>query len=341
MRTVITAIFIFLSFGGYSQSSDKDAIIKRATDLMDNGFPDDAIAILEEAKKQDSKDFIYDYEIGFALNIKKDYKEALKRYKMAVKYDNATDQCYQMLGNLYDMTGDPDKAIKAYKEGLKKFPNSGRLYLEQGIIFWNQKNMDAAVSLFEKGIEVDPTYPSNYYNLAKSYLNSEEKAWGMVYGEQFMNLERNTLRTENMSKWLYDAYKSGINIKSDTTLTVSFSRNVLITVKGMDSLLNIKNMFGMTVYEPVLSLSVVGEKEITINSLDRIRARFIKTYFSRNFDKKYPVSIFDLNKKIIDAGHYEAYNHWLLVKGDEEAFFQWQSENEEKWTSFVEWYNKN
>ncbi len=48
-----------------------------------------------------------------------------------------------------------------------------------------------------------------------------------------------------------------------------------------------------------------------------------------------------MNKEILDAGHYEAYNHWLLLKGDEDAFSKWQSANEDKWDKFVEWYNNH
>ncbi len=37
----------------------------------------------------------------------------------------------------------------------------------------------------------------------------------------------------------------------------------------------------------------------------------------------------------------EAYNHWILMKGDEDGFERWLSENSEKWDAFVEWFTEN
>lgn len=37
-------------------------------------------------------------------------------------------------------------------------------------------------------------------------------------------------------------------------------------------------------------------------------------------DKEYPNILFSFQKQVKDAGHIEAYNHWILMKGDEEAF---------------------
>lgn len=341
MRTLLTAICILVSLTVYSQSDEKKSAIDKAVELMDNGFPDDVIAMLEKAKKQDPKDFTYDYEIAYAYSVKKDYKSAIESCKRAAKFANASDLCYQMMGNSYDYLGESENAINAYKEGLKRFPDSGRLYLEQGIVRWIQKKEDEAISLFEKGISVDPTYPSNYYNLAKVYLGTTEKAWGMVYGEQFINLERNTERTEKMSKWLYETYKSSIKIKSDSSFAVSFSKTIMAAPNSSTDLTKSKAMFGFTVYEPLLALSIINEKTIDLNSLDKIRTNFIKLYFSRKFEEKFPVALFETNKMILDAGHYEAYNHWLLMKGDEEGFSKWKSANEDKWNKFVEWYNKN
>ena len=45
--------------------------------------------------------------------------------------------------------------------------------------------------------------------------------------------------------------------------------------------------------------------------------------------------------KILSAGHFEAYNYWILMKGDENGFEKWHAENKEKWDSFIKWFKDN
>ena len=127
------------------------------------------------------------------------------------------------------MNGQVDKSKEAYERGLQIFPNSGRLYLELGNI--HQDDLNKALQYYEKGVQVDPTHSSNYYWLAKIFCNNtEEEVWGMVYGELFLNLERGSHRTEEISKLLYDTYKSEIKYPEEGKMTVSFSKNMVIPV---------------------------------------------------------------------------------------------------------------
>ncbi|MDX5396371.1 MAG: hypothetical protein LPK21_09235, partial [Hymenobacteraceae bacterium] len=290
----------------------------------------------------DPKNYFIPYEMGYAFYLKKDYKESLGYFKKVINFKDINDQCYQMLGNLYDFNGDSKKAIETYDKGLKLFPNSGCLYLEKGNMFFVRKEYNKALNYYEKGIEVEPDYPSNYYRATQIYLSSDEEVWGMLYGELFMNLERNSQRTAEVSKWLHDTYKSEIKFISDTSMSVSFSKQAyILTAKDGEKAKDFKLPFPMIVYEPLLMLSTAIEKEINAQSLNRIRTNFIEAYYKDELPKKYPNALFDYQKKIADAGHLEAYNHWILMKGDEEAFEKWYTENEEKWNAFADWFGPN
>lgn len=174
----------------------------------------------------------------------------------------------------------PDKAIATYEKGLKKFPNSGELYVEMGHMKYVRKDYLSALAFYEKGIEVAPQYPTNYYWASKIFLNSDEEVWGMIYGEIFMNIQNFNDRTSEISKLLYDTYKSQITYTSDTSASISFSKNSSIYVNELNNSPKIKIPFSIGIYEPLLSLAAIAEKWIdSLNSLDQIRSRFIEGYF--------------------------------------------------------------
>jgi tetratricopeptide (TPR) repeat protein len=308
---------------------------------LDNGQLDESIQLLEEAQQLDPDRFDYPYELAYAYYVKEDYKTAIKILEKNTEHKGVTEQLYQLLGNSYDILGNTDKAFNAYNAGLKKFPNSGIIYLEEGNVYWNKKEYGKACSFYEKGIEVDPKTPSNYYRAARIYCNSTEEVWGMIYGELFMNLERNSKRTSEISKLLFDTYKSQIKFSSDTSFSVSFSKNATIDEGDLKDPGKMKLPFGVGVYEPTLMFSMLSTKSIDIHSLDNIRSEFIDNYFKNGHDKTYPNILFSYQKKVKDTGHLEAYNHWILMKGDQAGFDKWQSENKDKWERFIQWFGDN
>jgi len=346
MRYIL--IFLLLAFCSSTQAQDinKEALklTQQAIQEMESGKITLAIEHLKEAEKMDPGNMLYPYEIGYAHYLDKNYGKAIDIYKklkiQIVKGEHqgmvGKDQVFQMLGNSYDMDGKPKKAIATYDEGIKMLPNSGKLRMERGTMELNKKKYAEALSYYEQGIKVDPTFASNYYRAADIYLKSSEEVWGMIYGEIFMNMERNTKRTQEMSKMLFDTYKSEIKIESDTNMSISFSQNSTIS---MDDLKDgkMKMPYGIGVYEPTLGMTLIDVNEINIESLNRIRTRFAKLYDEKH-KKEYPNVLFDFHKKLIDLGHFEAYNHWVLIMGAKDEFDEWTKMNPVAWDSFIDWF---
>ena len=228
MKSLIILISI-LSFSVFGQKEAKEQeafeLSQKAIELMDFGKVDQSITLLEKCITLDPTNFNYPYELGYAYKLQRDYQNAILTYKKAVKYKDATDQCYQMLGNVYEASGDLEGALKSYKKGLKKFPKSGKLYYEIGNI---QVDKSEALKYYEKGINADPSYPTNYYVLAKYFLTQTKvEMWGMIYGELFMNIERGSARTEEIGKLIYDKYKSEIKVLAPNSISVSFYNGVI------------------------------------------------------------------------------------------------------------------
>jgi len=342
----LVLIFIGMLSVCYSQTKeDKTKAYEMAGEaikLMDAGDYDKSIDMLTECEALDPKNYIYPYEIGYAYLFKKDYKKATKIFKKVVNYEGCTDECYTMLGNAYDMNSQSDKAIDAYHEGLKRFPNSGRLYFELGVAFEGQKEYNKALDSYENGIAVLPSYASNYHTVSFLFgAYTDEKIWGLMYGELFANIERGSKKTEEVSRLLHNVYTTSINIESKTEASVSFTKSMEMQLpkKGEE----MKMPFGM-VYEMTMILAVTPElskKEIKIEELSRIRTNFIKSWFENNRQDDYPNILFDWHKKLIDLDHFEAYNYWLLMKGNEKEFEFWMANNGPKWDAFIKWFTDN
>lgn len=306
---------------------------------MDNGKIDESISALKEAISIYPKMYDFRYELAYANYLKEDYKQTIAILNKLKNHKDVTDRLFQLLGNSFDVIGDSINALKTYDLGLKRFPNSGKLYLEKGNVYLNNKNYHKALNFYELGIREDPKFSSNYYRATLIYCKSTEEVWGMIYGEIFMNLERNSKRTVEISKLLYDTYKSEIQFTSDTSFSVSFSQNSNISLNNTSGPIQLP--FGIGAYEPTIMMSMLKEKKIDIASLNRIRTNFINLYFERAFNTKYPNVLFDFQNEIKNAGHLEAYNYWILMKGDEDGFGKWISDNKDKWDAFVTWFTQN
>lgn len=343
IKTIGLLLLITTGQIAFGQSNKEKALEKgnQAIKLEDEGKIDEAIKLLEQSLKLDPDNINYPYELGYAYYAKKDYKQASKYLEGILKHQDINDRVYQLLGNCYDNIGKSDKAVEIYEAGLKIFPNSGNLYLEIGVVQMGKKDYNKALFNYEKGIEVAPKFPSNYYWAAKIYCGSTEEVWGMIYGELFMNLERNSKRTSEISKLLYETYNNEIKFTSDSSFSVSFSKNASMSIDDMKDPSKMKLPYGVGIYEPTLMFSMLSEKFIDINSLDNIRSTFIDNYFNNGHDKTYPNVLFNYQKKIKEAGHIEAYNHWILMKGDEDGFDKWQSLNKDKWDAFIKWFSDN
>ena len=331
-----TLLSLFLAVACFAQTdSDKQKAYDQALEaikLMDSGEIDQSIRILEESSRLDPSNINYPYETAYAYYLKKDYAKAVEYFGKVILMDGVTDQCYQMLGNAYDMNGQPEKAITTYQLGLEEFPNSGMLYLELGNM--HQGDWSKALEFYERGIELDPTFPSNYYWATRIFCSSNEELWGMIYGELFMNLERGTKRTEEISKILFDTYLSEIQFTSDTSVSLSFYKNATIQPDREQVI-----PFGL-VYEPTLMMAVT-EDEITLESLNRIRKNFITLYFEKGFNETHPNILFDWHKALIDSGYLECYNYWILMHGAPDEFRHWHQTNAENFDAFIEWFTEN
>lgn len=341
-KYILIVLFWLAATNCFAQSNLLKAkdLGRQAVTLEDQGHFMEALNLLADAQKLDPASAIYPYEMAYCYYSTKDYQRAIEILLKLKSYKDVFARVYQLLGNSYDDAGMKDKAIETYDAGLKLFPDAGELYLESAVIQIGKQDYVKALVFCEQGIKADPAFPSNYYWASRIYCATTETVWGIIYGEIFMNLERNSKRTNEISKLLFDTYKTSITIGEGGKARVDFSKRDTINVDPKENISKFKMPFNLAYGLPVL-MSVGAQKTIDLESLNNIRAGFISLYHKLNYDKLYPNALFSYQDEIVKAGHFEAYNHWLLMKGDDAAFGLWYKANKPKWDAFYAWYNAN
>ena len=345
-KTIITAVAFsmamsFTSFCNAQSDADKAVVLgKQATALENKQDFTGAIKLLEQANKLDPQRLIYLYEAGYNYYSIKNYPQAIAILTPLMSRRDVTPNVFRVLGNSYDLISDTPKALETFDAGIALFPAAGDLYLDAGGIHVDHDADSKALGYFEAGIKNAPAFPSNYYWAAKLYCNSDERVNGLVYGELFMNLERNSERSTEMSKLLFDTYKQGITLMPGSQPVVDFSGQTAVSIAKGTSVVHTKLPFSFA-YEPVMRIAFESETAVDLNSLDRARTKFLLNYHKLKMDAKYPNVLFNYQEKILKAGYLSVYNHWLLMHGEEARFNEWEQEHRDEWNAFLKWYNAN
>lgn len=302
-----------------------------------------AIESFNDAVDLDSSKLNYQYQLGLAHYYAKNYSTTITvMQNLNKKFAPGEDRFYQIMGQAYIELRKPKKAYKVFLEGLKIFPYSGGLNNELGKIELSHKNINLALQYWENGIKAQPNYPSNYYNAAKLYANTDEKMWTIIYGEIFINLEVSSQRTFEMSKLLYDTYKSCILIKSAKNKFVFLSNTPVQLSESQikDTMLVHKNLD--YTYSIISRRSLTEFKdEFNTASLIKFRKKFVDLWYAKNYPADFNMAILAFHRTLISNEYFEAYNYWLFSKGDIKAFNDWYEINKPVYEKYLKWINEN
>ena len=320
MKTVrlLTAVFLLWTVPALAQTEVNR--IYDASEMMDNIEVAKSMEVFGRALSSYSQSYLTNYELGYAYYLQEDYTRAGRIFSRLSRDMSVDDRLYQVWGNSYADRGNDRKAEKIYRRGLKAFPHSGALHMELGALAFKDKRYDEALMYFERGIELDPSYPDNYWRAAGIYLSSPESVWGMIYGEIYMNMVCNGEQNMEVSRLLAEAYDSNIwhekNDSGQDLIYISFSENNSI---WYDETLKVMRFpYGVAVYEPTLGNAVVkvGLPPFSVDNLCRIRDIFV------DLDKRLADMFTYLDRKVgkgqylvfLTADHGAANNILMLQK---------------------------
>lgn len=322
--------------------------LNQAVALYDDGEYESALAEYEKLLKTYPDNYVIGYERAMALYRLKRYEDVVKVAKKLIKNKDVTPLAYQIYGNALDILRKPNEALQIYDKGIKIFPDAGMLYLEKGNVYTFYKKPEWARKSYNMGIEADPNFASNYYRGAYNYFDSEEKVWGLIYAEaQCMLNVNNEGRRQDMIKALIECLKNNV-VQQDSTISVTLNKSVTIV---MDSTSPPGDCtFRVTVpgiIEGCYARAITRfhfEDEIfnpdSFESITKLRRYVVDAYYDKT-DNYYGNGLYllEYQKKIIDAGFWEAYNYFLFADVLEYDCEVWNLAHPGEYDRFVDWYN--
>ncbi len=136
-----------------------------------------------------------------------------------------------------------------------------------------------------------------------------------------------------MSRKLYETYHSEITFTTKD-IRVNFNDPTIVYSNSKTR----PNLFPDN-YENALVKACQGEKNITLESLIRIRKRFISIFYRES--PSFKNVLFDYHKKLIDLGLFDAYNYWLFGYGNTQEASSWIKNNKSEFDRFISWQEAN
>jgi len=171
-----------------AQNNDAATLLETGRQFLRSGDFTNAALVMNKALQQEPNNLQVLKELSMTYYLQRDFTKAKETVKPLVEREDADVPTFQIAGNIYKALEEVKECDRMYRKGIKKFPDAGPLYAEYGDLLWKQKDF-SAISQWENGIRNDPNYPGNYYHAAKHYFMSPDKAWALIYGEIFVNME--------------------------------------------------------------------------------------------------------------------------------------------------------
>ncbi|MEP6748403.1 MAG: hypothetical protein ABJB86_11800 [Bacteroidota bacterium] len=311
---ILSCFFIAVALESYAQ--DAKALQETAHNFIKDGDFSNAVLVLNKAHDQDPNNLSISKDLALTYFQKSDYPKMQVVMKPLLERPDADVEVYQLGGMLNKVTGDTKECERIYKKGLKVFPDSGPLLNDYGELLWARQDY-SAIKLWEHGIQIDPSYTGNYYNAAKYYYFTKDKAWSLIYGELFVNMESYSRRTVEIKNVLVEGYKK---LFTDADM-----------MKNQDT----KNEFAVAFLNNMNKQAVVAKNGITPETLTMIRTRFLLDWFEKDA-AKFPFKLFDYERQLIKEGNFNAYNQWLFGSVQNLAAFEnWTNTHNAEYKQFT------
>ena len=345
LRIFPILLLLLLRVAGQAQQTGLpvDSLISKGIRLHDEGQFDAALALFEQAVKQEPQNGLANFEAGntcFALG---DYKKALKYADKALKIDReALPEAYVLKGNSLDMLGKADKAVDAYRKGLKLDPGNYQLHFNLGVTLLRQEKFAEAEPEFIAALKTNPQYTSAHYMLGYCNAMLLKKTKTLLSFYYFLLAENQGKRADIATQFIKGTMQEGMGKTGERTFNLSVDPAALGDEFGnIDMSLSIipiaremskqamKDSLGVDIPDLSFSQQLTNYNESLFRLLGEVTERPADSFW---WDT-YADFFVDLHR----AGHTEALTNFLLMNSEDKTAMTWLRSNGEKVQAFSDW----
>ncbi|WP_332018692.1 tetratricopeptide repeat protein [Kaistella sp.] len=153
------------------------------------GNPRRAITFCERALElEEEENFLHNFIADEYVNLEDPFN-ALKHYKLALKYDQQDEYSLENVMFCYNQLSRSDEAIEFLNGYLNEFAFSETAWYEYGQFYFNRKNYEEAIRGFDYLLAINPQAVGVYANKAACYEAMGEWLKAVEVYEEMLELE--------------------------------------------------------------------------------------------------------------------------------------------------------
>lgn len=170
----------------------------------------------------------------------------------------------------------------------------------------------------------------SYEVLARSFGNTTEKVWAVIYGEVYCNLSSDSDQISQVGAQVYQWYEGSLS-RQGNGLSISLTENA----QSSGNQLPFESLFEQSFLMGAVSVKGGDFPPLSIQKLTEIRRNQLAL-------KKLPETELVVRQEaILSAGHFEAYNYWLFRSARAEEFSEWIESHKNQFQAWLDWQGKN
>ena len=194
------------------------------------------------AKYPKNAELFYLYAV-MTKNIKPDPLEAIKILQVTVQLDDKYGDAWKLLGDLYFIRKEYKNALKSWELAIESIKNNGTLYYRLANLYYSQKDYKPAIKYFTKSLKIDDKLEWSYYYLAEIYFRALRKPEkGIEYLKKGLKiLPKSKNLNQKLAIFYYDTekYKEAIKWNKEVLKIINYDNFAIENIS--DAYMQLKN----------------------------------------------------------------------------------------------------
>lgn len=327
-KAVLIMGMLCVSITSFSQDNKTaKELVDEGVALFDKGDYNAAMEKYKAALVINPNDLRADYEIAYTLQTTGKGMEALPYLEKILQSNESKYETYQMLGNIYDQSGQPRKAIEMYQAGIKEKPDFALLHMNLGITYMDTKKFPEADSEYVQALKLDQAHASNHRLYGLNAYKQGKRAQSLLGWCNFLLLEPQSKRSGEAVAYIKNILNYGITKIGEKSVTLSVpsadlnSINLALQIAVLAATDNKKDL------SPVdsLSLQLTSVFQIIGEQAGKMESPFFANFYAAYF------------KKMAESGNMPAFVHYITLSTYKDENLAWFKEHDKELKDLQQW----